>query len=390
MAKPIKKITILGATGYIGRNALDVITRYPRKFSVFGLSANKNISLFKQQIIQYSPKVVAVADEKNADEIARLFPKLKVYKGEKGLVKMASLTDAHMVVSAIVGAAGLMPTLAAINAGRHIALANKETLVIAGDLVMRRAKKNNINILPIDSEHNALFQLLQLKQKRHIRKLIITASGGPFFGKSPSQLKKVTVKNALAHPTWSMGNKITIDSSTMMNKGFEVIEAHHLFDISYDNIEVVVHPESTVHSMIESANGDVFAQLGPADMRFPILSALSYPEIIDNTLPRIKISQISQLTFYEPDYTTFPLLTMAYDAGRRGHCFPAVLNAANEIAVNAFLEERLSYLGITQTVKSVMDKFKNHKKVRVTLDAILTADTWARQTAEKLITTKKK
>ena len=252
---------------------------------------------------------------------------------------------------------------------------------MAGDIVKQHAKKKGVMILPVDSEHNALFQLMHIAKRKKIAKLIITASGGPFLGKTKAQLTKVTPKKALAHPTWSMGRKISIDSATLMNKGLEVIEAHHLFDIGYDAIEVVVHPESTIHSMVETADGEIFAQLGPADMRFPILNALTYPDTIDNDLPRLKLEQIRSLTFYQPDTETFPLLNYAYDAGRQGGTLPAVLNAANEVAVHRFLDGEIAFLDIAAVVLDIMKKHRSGK--RTGLKDILSADAAAREAAHK-------
>ncbi len=378
----MKRLAILGSTGSIGVSTLEIVTAHPDHFRVVALTAGRNLSLLEEQITRFRPDVVAVPDQVNAQRLQeRTGPDgpLVLY-GTDGLIACAVESPADMVVSAIVGAAGLEPTLAAIQAGRDVALANKETLVIAGELVMRAAAESGCRIFPVDSEHSAIFQSLEGHRKVDVKRLILTASGGPFRNWSLEDLQDVTPQDALAHPNWTMGRKITIDSATMMNKGLEVIEAHWLFNIPVENIAVHIHPESIVHSLVEYVDGALLAQLGIPDMKTPIAYALTYPERLPLDLPALDLCRLGQLNFTAPNSQCFPCLGLAYDAIRRGGTTPAVLNAANEIAVDAFLHEKVGFLDIPRIIGSVVDKHSSHKASN--LEQILSADAWARQTAQ--------
>ncbi|MFH0926897.1 MAG: 1-deoxy-D-xylulose-5-phosphate reductoisomerase [bacterium] len=385
----MKNITILGSTGSIGRNTLKVIESFPDRFKVIGLAAGKNIDLLIQQIEQFKPEAVSLVNENLARLLENRLDKKKdlpkIYHGTDGLVKVATLEKVNLVVSAIVGAYGLVPTMAAIEADKDVALANKEVLVMAGELIMKTAKKREVKILPIDSEHSAIFQILEGQKKSEVSKLILTASGGPFYEMSNDKLEDISVEEALAHPTWKMGRKITIDSATLMNKGLEVIEAHWLFGIDLKKIEVVVHPQSIIHSFVEFIDGSLLAQLGVADMRLPILYALNYPDRVPyNQLPSFSLTKVENLTFYEPRYNDFPCLSLAYQAATSGGTMPVVLNAANEIAVKSFLCKQIGFMEIPKLIKKTMKKH-NHTDV-LCLDDILKIDYWAREMTESLIT----
>ncbi|MDA1197128.1 MAG: 1-deoxy-D-xylulose-5-phosphate reductoisomerase [Nanoarchaeota archaeon] len=353
----MKSISILGSTGSIGVQTLDVIKSNSSEFRVAGLSCGKNIDLLREQIAAYSPEVVAVADGEAADRlIDSLKADIDVLKGALGVTKIALLDSADTVVNSLVGSSGVVPTLRAINAGKNIALANKETLVVAGSLVMDAVKRKGVTLMPIDSEHSAIFQCLNGEKMDAVSKITLTCSGGPFKDRSLEELKTVSLSDALAHPTWKMGDKITIDSSTLMNKGFEVIETHWLYGVGYDQIEVVIHPQSIVHSLVEFKDRSVMAQLGVADMRIPIQYALSHPSRIKNdSLNGLDLVKQKELTFSAPDLSRFPCLGYAYWAGKLGGSMPCVLNAANEKAVAAFLEGGISYLEIGSRVKAAMD-----------------------------------
>ncbi len=378
-----RSLAILGATGSIGENALEVVRQYPERFRVVSLSAHKNVSRLVKEIETFHPDVVAVTDLDAFQEVSkRVGHVTKVLSGEEGAIAAATYEGVDLVVSAMVGAAGLRPTLAAIQAGKDIALANKETLVIGGELIMPAVKASGIQLIPIDSEHSAIFQSVLGHSKREIRRLILTASGGPFRTWSLERMKTVTPGDALRHPNWEMGAKVTIDSATMMNKGLEVIEAHWLFGIPPEKIEVLVHPESIVHSMVEYLDGVIMAQLGIPDMRIPIAYALGYPERMDMGLKPLDLVEIGTLTFEKPDVTRFPALRLAYEAIRKGQTFPAVMNAANEIAVSAFLEGRISFLQIPDVVSYAMTR---HEPAEVTLKAVLEADREGRTLAENFI-----
>lgn len=379
-----KSLTILGSTGSIGRNALAVVSQHPKRFRIVGLSAHKNVSQIVKQIKAFHPDVVAVTNQDAFKEVSRLAGNLtRVLPGEEGAIAVATLDEVDMVVSAMTGAAGLKPTLAAIQAGKDIALANKEALVIGGELILSAVSSAGVRLIPIDSEHSAIFQSILGHSKKEIRRLILTASGGPFRSWPLQKMRKVTPKEALRHPNWEMGPKITIDSATMMNKGLEVIEAKWLFGVLPEDIEILIHPESIIHSMVEYIDGVVIAQLGIPDMRIPISYALGYPERMDVGLRRLDLAEMGKLTFERPDTKRFPTLKLAYEAIKRGKTFPAVLNAANEMAVKAFLEERISFLRIPEVVSYVLEK---HEPGEVTLASVIEADQWGRKMASEYIT----
>jgi len=382
----LKKIAILGSTGSIGRSALQVIEQFPGHFQVVALAAGKNIDLLAKQIQQFRPKLAAVLDRDLAKDLARRLPadsQVEVLAGSTGYQETASCAEADMVLSSMVGAAGLIPTLSAIRAGKDVALANKETLVMAGALVMGEVQKYQVTLLPVDSEHNAIFQALEGHRREDLKRILLTASGGPFLNVPKEMLESVTPAQALAHPNWEMGAKITIDSATMMNKGLEVIEAKWLFDVPVEKIDVHIHPQSIVHSMVEYVDGSVLAQLGMPDMRVPIAYALAYPQRLKLDLPTLDLFSVQTLTFQEPDLSRFPCLDLAFKACKAGGTMPAVLNASNEVAVQAFLDNRIPFLGIARLVDKVMQE---HELVPATeLQAILAADTWARTRAEEII-----
>ncbi len=372
----------MGSTGSIGVQTLDVAKNLNIK--VDGLSANKNIELLEKQAREFKPSIVAVMDENRAAVLrARLKDtSIKVEHGIEGLKKVASVESAQTVVTSIVGIAGLVPTMEAIKSGKNIALANKETLVTAGSIVMAEAQKRKVEILPVDSEHSAIFQSLMGNNIEDVSKIILTASGGPFRGRKRDELNNVSVKEALKHPNWSMGSKITIDSATMMNKGLEVIEARWLFDIPLDRIEVLIHPQSIIHSMVEYKDGAIMAQLGSPDMRVPIQLALTYPKRLTNSFSKLDLLKNNSLTFESPDVETFPCLKLAYEALRIGGTMPAVLNAANEEAVRLFLEEKIGFLEIPRIIEKVME---SHSVMSVPdLDAIIEMDLWARDRVKEM------
>jgi 1-deoxy-D-xylulose-5-phosphate reductoisomerase len=374
-----KKISILGSTGSIGKNVLKVAASFPEHFTVVGLTAGWNIDLLREQIEAFSPLLVSVAEEKTVEKLRALLPsstRTEIVWGQEGNEQVASLNDADMVVSAIVGAAGLLPTLAAIRSGKDVALANKETLVMAGRLIMDEVKKQQVRLLPIDSEHSAIAQALEAGRKEDVARIILTASGGPFLNLEKESLWQVSPEQALHHPNWDMGRKISIDSATLMNKGLEVIEAYWLFDVALENIEVLVHPQSIVHSLVEFVDGSVVAQLGIPDMRVPISYALSYPERLPTGLSRLNLTECSNLSFLEPDTQRFPALKTAYEACRIGGCTPAVLNAANEVAVAAFLDGKLKFPQISKVVAETMARIDY--KEDTDFEAILAADRLAR------------
>ena len=379
----MKTLTLLGSTGSIGRQTLDVVRHSAEHLKIHALVADKSVDLMEQQARLFHPETVVMMDEAAARELRGRLNDLpiKVDQGMAGIIDAVIAPQVDTVVTAISGRIGLEPTLAALEAGKTIALANKETLVAAGDLVMSTAKKMMCKILPVDSEHSAIFQCLE-EDPDTIEKIILTASGGPFFGWTKEQLATVTLERALNHPNWDMGAKITIDSATMMNKRLEVIEAHYLFNREYDEIEVLIHPQSVIHSMVQYQDGSVLAQLGRADMRLPIQYALSYPTRWKNPFERLDLRG-KTLSFHEPDLKAFPALGMAYQVGRRGGTLPAVMNAANEIAVLAFLHKKITYLGIQEIVERVCSE--HHVLDNMDLGSILDADTWARQRALELI-----
>ncbi len=383
----MKLLSLLGSTGSIGRNVLNVVRAFPDRFRVVGLAAGRNVSELAAQVLEFQPECVSVADEQTAADMTSLLPaswREKIFWGEEGGCKVATVPSAQMVVSAMVGSIGLLPTLAAIEADKDIGLANKETLVMAGRLVMQAVRKHKVALLPIDSEHSAIFQALEAGRRDDVAKLILTASGGPFRTLAKEQLAQVTPAQALAHPNWSMGRKISVDSATLMNKGLEVIEARWLFDIPAEKIQVVVHPQSIVHSLVEYIDGSVVAQLGIPDMRIPIAYALSYPERLNLGLSPLNLSACGNLSFEPPDYDSFPALGLAFAALKEGGVKPAVLNAANEIAVAAFLDNRIAFTDIAKVVEAVLAHFASGDDLD--LRAILAADKKARELTQQEIT----
>jgi len=381
----MKRISILGSTGSIGQSTLSVVESYQERFTVVALAAGNNVELLEQQVRKFRPSIVSVVSERSAGDLKRRCSDLsvRIHFGVEGMIQVAAADEADITVSAIVGTAGLVPTMAAIHAGKDIALANKEVLVTAGELVMAECRAKGIRLLPVDSEHSAIFQCLLAGANSDIRKLVLTASGGPFRSHSKKDLGKVTLAQALKHPNWSMGRKITIDSATLMNKGLEVIEARWLFDIAPEKIQVLVHPQSIVHSMVEYHDGAVVAQLGVPDMRGPIAYALSYPERLSDASPALDLAKMGTLTFEEPDLDRFPCLAYAFDALKAGGSMPAVLSAANEVAVKYFLEEKIGYTDIARVIRATMDAH-TPSSIRTVEDA-LKADLWARHIAEKVI-----
>ncbi|HEY8343960.1 MAG TPA: 1-deoxy-D-xylulose-5-phosphate reductoisomerase [Bacillota bacterium] len=384
----MKKIAVLGATGSIGRQTLEVVDQLQDEVEVFALSAHGNVDLLAKQVDKYRPQLVAVSDQ---SKLPLLRSRLdgwpgRVLGGEQGLVEIATAPEVDLIVSAVVGVAGLVPTYAALQAGKQVALANKETLVAGGHLIMAEAHRKKSPLLPVDSEHSAVFQSLMGQVPAALQKVILTASGGPFLSSSLAELEKVTPEAALAHPTWRMGEKITIDSATLMNKGLEVIEAHWLFGLDYDGIEVVIHPQSVVHSLIELVDGSILAQLGPADMRLPIQFALTYPERRMNTFSRLDLTSVGEIGFYPPDPQRFPSLKLAYAAGRAGGSMPTVLNAANEEAVRLFLGRRIGFMDIWRIVEMVMGEHDKQGIVQAPdLETIIAIDQWARTTAQSCV-----
>ncbi len=381
----MRSLSILGSTGSIGLSTLDVVRQHPEKFNISGLAEGHDVALLAEQIREFRPDAVSVRDAESARKLQELLGEHKpeIFHGLEGASTIASLDGADMVVSAIVGAAGLVPTVNAIKAGKHIALANKETLVVAGQLVSDLVKKHNVHLLPVDSEHSAIFQSLVGHRQEDIERLILTASGGPFRKTPAGELANVRPEQALKHPQWSMGAKITIDSATLMNKGLEVIEAHWLFNMPAEKIGVVVHPQSIIHSMVEYIDGCVMAQMGMPDMRAPIAYAVSWPERCESGIAKLDLTKIGTLTFEEPDMVRFPALRLAFDALKAGRTYPAVLNAANEIAVAAFLENRIGFTDIAGTVDKTMQAHEAYTPTE--LEEYLQADRWARETARKLI-----
>jgi 1-deoxy-D-xylulose-5-phosphate reductoisomerase len=377
----MKNIVILGSTGSIGKSALDVISKHTERFRIKGLTANNNIDLLLKQIEAFRPEVVAVADEASAEELKQR-ANVDVLIGQDGLCDVASSEGVDFVLSAIVGAAGLMPTVAAIRAGRTIGLANKEALVVAGDVVMKEARERGVRIIPVDSEHSAVFQCIG-SEREYLKRIILTASGGPFRGMTIDELQRVTPDDALRHPSWDMGKKITIDSATLMNKGLEVIEAHHLFGAQPEIIDVVIHPQSIVHSVVEFKDGCSLAQLSVPDMRAAIAYALSYPERMEGVIKPLDLFEVGELTFMRPDFESFPCLSYAYEALKEGGTVPAVLNASNEVAVSAFLDGDIGFNDIPAIINMTV---KSHeKKSADSLDSVLEAHQWAMHRAEELI-----
>ncbi len=378
----MKQIAILGSTGSIGCNTLRVVEAFKDEFSVAALGAGSNIELLAEQVEQFRPRLVSVGNESHADTLQQELKKRnvtaqpKIAFGVEGLCEVATVDGAEIVIGAVVGALGLLPTYRALEMGRRVALANKETLVIAGELMTRVAEKSGAELLPVDSEHNALHQCLRGERRHELKRLILTASGGPFRNASQEEIERATPAQALKHPTWRMGAKITIDSATLMNKGLEVIEARWLFNCSADEIDIVVHPQSVVHSMIEMVDGSIIAQLGVTDMRHAIQYALTYPDRRLSQLPSLDLATMSKLEFFAPDTNRFPCVELAYHALRTGGTMPAILNAANEVAVAAFLDEKIKFGDMARLIQAACDA--HSVQPASSLDTVLTADRWAR------------
>lgn len=374
----MRRISILGVTGSIGTQTLDVIRKSNGEIKLVGVTANTSVGKVIEVIEEFNPSYVAMMEEKSSQEIKGYCieknKSIEVLSGIEGLNKIASLDEIDMVVTSVVGMIGLEPTMKAIEAKKDIALANKETLVVAGEIVMKAAKENNVRILPVDSEHSAIFQALRGNSLNTLRKIILTASGGPFKGRTIEQLEEIRVQDALKHPKWNMGRKISIDSATLMNKGLEVIEAHWLFDCEYDNIQVVVHPQSIVHSMVEYRDGSIIAQLGAQDMRLPIQYALNYEKRENRVSDTIDFYEISQLTFEKPDADTFKALKLSFEAGKIGGLMPTILNGANEAAVELFLNEKIKFLEIANIIEECMEVFKDEVYKKMTLENIIDLD----------------
>ncbi|MBD3425684.1 MAG: 1-deoxy-D-xylulose-5-phosphate reductoisomerase [Candidatus Omnitrophica bacterium] len=372
----IKNINILGSTGSVGRNVLEVVRSYPDRFRITGLSANENTSLLADQAEEFSPRAVVVSSEKSCSDITgRHRSDTEILVGEEGLEELASDRTADMVFVAISGVAALKPLMAALKAGRTVALASKEPVVSAGSLIMKLQEESSSRVIPVDSEHSAIMQCLQGRSTREVRTLYITGSGGSLRNTSRERFDSLTVGEVLDHPKWDMGRKITVDSATLMNKGLEVIEARWLFDMAPEKIRVVIHPEAVIHSMVEFNDGTVTAGMFCPDMRFPILKAMSYPDILESDFPRIDFTELNKLTFLEPDTGKYPALELAYSVLKEGGVMPAVLNGANEAAVKLFLEGKLKFTGITDTVRQILSKCKNI--IDPTLEDIIDSEKWA-------------
>lgn len=381
----MKRLSILGSTGSIGRSCLDVVRQFPQMFEVLSLTAGRNVDLLQEQIEEFSPSIAVLGTKDAAEELKGKFSssRLKVLWGIEGLIAASTLTEADLVVSAITGAAGLMPTFAAIKAGKDVALANKESLVIGGEILINEAAKRGCRILPVDSEHSAVFQAVQGHKREDIRRIILTASGGPFLGLSIEDMENVAPEDALSHPRWVMGRRITIDSATLMNKGFEVIEARWLFGIETEKISVCIHPESIIHSMVEYKDKTIIAQMAFPDMQGPIAYALNYPERLDIDIPSVDFSEIKTLTFETPDEERFPCLKLAYQALKEGGVMPVVLNASDEVAVEAFLEGRIVFTSIPKVIQDTMEHESPLRGVNI--EEILEVDRWARAKAEEVV-----
>ena len=382
-----RRISVLGSTGSIGRSVADIVRRSEGRLEIAGLAAGRNVELLAEQIREFRPSLAAVFSEDLAERLKGLLDDMpdrpEILFGKAGYKALAAMEEADLVVSSMVGAAGLVPTIAAIEAGKDVALANKETLVAAGPLVMRLVKERGVHLLPIDSEHSAIFQCLQGYRPEQVRKIILTASGGPFRERAGSDLSAITPEEAVAHPNWSMGAKISVDSSTLMNKGLEVIEARWLFDVEPDRIEVAVHPQSIIHSMVEFVDGSILAQMGIPDMRVPISYALMWPERMELDLPSLNLFEMGRLTFEPPDYDSFPCLRLAFKALEMGGTATTVLNAANEVAVEAFLHRRIPYLAIPEIIDRVLSDITPQEME--SLDQVLQDDALARLKAEQYV-----
>jgi 1-deoxy-D-xylulose-5-phosphate reductoisomerase len=381
----MKKLSILGSTGSIGVNTLEIVSRHPDKFRVTALAGGANLSRMEEQILRYQPDLASVKEGETARRLRQSLSRhsTRILSGTEGLIAVATHPEAEMVVSALVGSVGLLPTLAAVGAGKNLALANKESLVMAGEILTRGIRDRGVTLLPVDSEHSAIFQALAGHRKDQVKRIILTASGGPFLHASPEELKKATPGEALNHPQWRMGKKVTIDSASLMNKGLEVIEAHWLFGLPPSRIEVHIHPQSIVHSMVEYIDGSVIAQMALPDMRGPIAYALSYPERLDLQLPSLNLFEAGPLIFSPVDGDRFPALALAYRALEEGGTMPAVLNAANEVAVEAFLQGRLGFLQIPRLIRETMDRHRPGPQSSV--EEILHAHAWAQEEALQIM-----
>ena len=378
----MKHLSILGSTGSIGTQTLEVVRQFPDEFKVVGLSSNRNYDLLLKQIKEFKPKAVAIMDKSKVDDLLNFSP-CQVYSGIDGINKIAAMNEADTVVNALVGSIGIEPTYNAIKNKKNIALANKETLVAAGSVIMEEARKNSINLMPIDSEHSAIFQCLNGENIEEANKITITCSGGPFRNHTKEQLQTVSVQDALKHPTWNMGNKITIDSATLMNKGLEVIEAHWLYNLDYEKIKVVIHPQSIIHSLVEFNDKSVIAQLGLPDMKIPIQYALTFPKRFPSGSKPLDLAEMGKLEFKEPDFGMFPCLKYAYEAGTIGGTLPAAMNAANETAVHSFLGNKIRFIDIQRLVRKMMD---GHSMVKnPSLKEILEADWKTKEMAGRII-----
>ncbi|RJQ45987.1 MAG: 1-deoxy-D-xylulose-5-phosphate reductoisomerase [Nitrospiraceae bacterium] len=379
----MKKISILGSTGSIGKSTIDVIKNHPDKFRIVGLAARNNVVLLEEQIRFFKPEIAAVYDDEAAETLRRKKLPVEILSGEDGIIRVATHAEADTVVSAIVGSAGLVPTHEAIKSGKDIALATKEALVMAGSIIMNEAAKKNVRILPVDSEHSAVFQCLHGRDMNEVDKVVLTASGGPFLGKDIAELDSVTPEDALKHPTWDMGRKISIDSATLMNKGLEVIEACWLFDLPPEKVEVILHPQSIVHCMVKFVDGSMIAHMSVPDMKGPISYALSYPERFGGVIPKVDLAEVRDLTFFRPDEKKYPALQLTYAALRAGGTMPCVMNAANEIAVEAFLESKIAFTSITRVVSMTMTAHKVQKTDSI--DTVISSSGWAKETAKDIV-----
>lgn len=381
----MKKLSILGSTGSIGVSTLEIVSAYRDRFDVVALTGGNNLELLKKQIEEFNPQVAAVITEDSAGKLRKMIrgARTEILSGIPGMITAATASDTTMVVAAIVGAAGLVPTVAAIRAGKDVALANKETLVTAGHLIMNMVKEQGVRLYPVDSEHSAVFQSLQGHRSEDVKRIILTASGGPFFQYPSRKLAEVSIDDALDHPNWSMGKKITIDSATMMNKGLEVIEAKWLFHVPVEKVSVVIHPQSIIHSLVEYVDGCVMAQLGTPDMKAPIAYALTVPERVPTGVRGLNLAELGSLTFFEPDMERFPALKLAYRAVGDGESMPAVMNAANEVAVEAFLSGAIRFLDIARIIEKTMDAHQPH--ALTSIEEVLHADRWGRMKAKELL-----
>lgn len=380
----VRHLTILGSTGSIGQSTLAICRAHKDEFQVQALSAGKNLKILFEQIEEFQPKVVSVISKEDAESLrSQISTNTEIVFGEEGVEAVATFHTSDLVVSAIVGAAGLKPTMQAIEAGKTIALANKESMIIAGEILSELARAKQVSIIPVDSEHSAIFQCLQGESQKHVNKLILTASGGPFWNKPKEEFPSITKADALKHPNWDMGAKISIDSATMMNKGLEVIEAHFLFAFPVEQIEVLVHPQSIVHSLVEFCDGSVLSQMGTPDMRTPISYALSYPNRLPTDFPKLDLKAIQNLSFFAPDFERFPCLRLAYEAAKGQGSLIAVLNAVNEVAVDSFLKDQISFMDISYIVEACLEKHEKHAIRQI--EDVLAADTWARTIAREWV-----